>query len=144
MPVEICETRFPLLVDQFTFNVQPAGAGKHRGGFGLVRDYRVLCETAQLTTTFGRHKYAPWGAAGGQPGSPNGVAVIPAGKDEPAVWKGKLARYPLRFGDVARLVTGIGGGYGDPRQRAPDAVREDVRNGFLTPEQARTVYGVTG
>jgi N-methylhydantoinase B len=69
--------------------------------------------------------------------------VIPAGKVEPAIWKGKLARYSLKRGDVARLVTGIGGGYGDPRQRDPDAVREDVRNGFLVPEQARTIYGVT-
>jgi N-methylhydantoinase B len=136
VPVEICETRFPLLVDRFTFNVQSAGAGQYRGGFGLVRDYRVLCDSAQLTTTFGRHKYPPWGAAGGQPGSPNGVAVIPAGSREPVVWKGKLARYPLKRGDVARLVTGVGGGYGDPQLRDPEAVRDDARNGFLAPEQA--------
>ena len=141
MPVEICETRFPLLVDQFTFNCQPAGSGKYRGGLGLVRDYRVLCESAQLTTTFGRHKTAPWGGAGGQSGSPNGVAIIPAGMDEPVTWKGKLARYQLKSGDVARLVTGVGGGYGDPRQRDPEAVRADVRNGFLTPEQASAIYG---
>ncbi len=142
MPVEVCETRYPLLVEQFTFNVQPAGAGMYRGGFGLIRDYRLLSASAQLTTTFGRHKYAPWGAAGGQPGSPNGVAIIPAGASEPILWKGKLARYPLRRGDVVRLVTGVGGGYGDPRRRDPDAVREDVRNGFLTADQARMIYGV--
>jgi N-methylhydantoinase B len=132
MPVEICETRFPLLVDQFTFNLQPSGAGKFRGGFGLVRDYRVLCESAQLTTTFGRHKYYPWGAAGGGAGSPNGVAIIPAGQSEPVLWKGKLARYPLKRGDVARMVTGVGGGYGNPAERDPEAVRDDVRNGFLS------------
>jgi len=142
MPVEICETRYPLLVEQFAFNTAPAGAGKHRGGFGLVRDYRILNPTAQLTTTFGRHKYPPWGAAGGHAGSPNGVAVIPAGQAEPVVWKGKLARYPLRRGDVVRLVTGVGGGYGDPRARDPAAVREDVRNGFVTPAQAAAVYGL--
>jgi N-methylhydantoinase B len=142
MPVEVCESRYPLLVDQFTFNLQPAGAGQYRGGLGLVRDYRVLSESAQLTTTFGRHKYPPWGAAGGEAGSPNGVAVIPKGASEPAVWRGKLARYPLKRGDVARMVTGVGGGYGDPAQREPEAVRYDVRNELLSLEQAREVYGV--
>jgi N-methylhydantoinase B len=142
MPVEVCETRYPLLVDQFAFNVQPAGVGQYRGGFGLVRDYRVLSQTAQLTTTFGRHKYPPWGAAGGGSGSPNGVAVFPDGSSEPVVWKGKLARYPLKRGDVARMVTGTGGGYGDPARRDPEAVRQDVRNGLLSVEQAREIYGI--
>ena len=141
MPVEVCESRYPLLVEQFTFNLQPAGAGQYRGGFGLVRDYRILSETAQLTTTFGRHRFPPWGAAGGAPGSPNGVAVIPHGQHRPVTWKGKLARYPLKQGDVVRLVTGAGGGYGDPTQRDPRAVGEDVHNGLLTPQQAAELYG---
>jgi N-methylhydantoinase B len=142
MPVEVCESRYPLLVDQFTFNLQSAGAGQYRGGFGLVRDYRILSQSAQLTTTFGRHRFLPWGAAGGEAGSPNGVAVIPDAASEPTVWKGKLARYPLRRGDVARLVTGVGGGYGDPASRHPEAVRQDVHNEFLSVEQAREIYGV--
>jgi N-methylhydantoinase B len=142
MPVEVCESRYPLLVDQFTFNLQSAGAGQYRGGFGLVRDYRILSQSAQLTTTFGRHRFLPWGAAGGEAGSPNGVAVIPDAASEPTVWKGKLARYPLRRGDVARLVTGVGGGYGDPASRHPEAVRQDVHNEFLSVEQAQKIYGV--
>lgn len=142
MPIEVCESRYPLLVDQFTFNVQPAGAGEYRGGFGLVRDYRILSESAELTTTFGRHRFLPWAAAGGQPGSPNGVAVIPSGESEPVIWKGKLARCSLKRGDVARLVTGVGGGYGDPARRNPEAVRQDVRNELLSGEQARDIYGI--
>jgi N-methylhydantoinase B len=142
MPAEICEARYPLLVDRFTFNLTPAGAGRYRGGLGLVRDYRLLCEKAELTTTFGRHRYPPWGGAGGEEGSPNGVAVIPAGKDEPVVWRGKLARYPLRRGDVARLVTSVGGGYGDPLSRDLAFVRQDVRDELLTVADARRLYGV--
>jgi N-methylhydantoinase B len=107
-----------------------------------VRDYRIACSEAYLTTTFGRHRFPPWGAASGGNGSPNGVAVIPCGQTEPAVWAGKLARYRLRRGDVVRLITGVGGGYGNPLERDPDLVREDVRNGFLTVEQARRLYGV--
>jgi N-methylhydantoinase B len=142
MPAEICEARYPLLVDRFTFNLTLAGAGRYRGGLGLVRDYRLLCEKAELTTTFGRHHYPPWGGAGGEEGSPNGVAVIPVGKDEPVVWRGKLARYPLRRGDVARLVTSVGGGYGDPLSRDLAFVRQDVRDELLTVADARRLYGV--
>ena len=80
MPVEICETRYPLLVDRFTFNVQPAGAGSHRGGCGLVRDYRVLSQHGPAdddiwktqVPTLGRGRWAPgfgeW--RGGHPGGP--------------------------------------------------------------------------
>ena len=143
MPVEVCETRYPLLVDQFTFNTQqPAGVGRFRGGFGLVRDYRILSDQAHLTTTFGRHKYPPWGAGGGGDGSPNAVEIIPAGADEPILRRGKLARYRLRRGDVARLITGVGGGYGNPLERDPEAVRQDVRNELLTVADARRLYGV--
>ncbi|MER3514110.1 MAG: hypothetical protein C4310_06730 [Chloroflexota bacterium] len=142
MPVEVCEARYPLLVEQFSFNTQPAGAGQFRGGFGLVRDYRILCERTELTATFGRHRYPPWGGDGGQDGSPNGVAVIPAGQAKPVLWKGKLARYPLRRGDIVRLVTGVGGGYGDPLTRNPALVQADVRHGLLTVADARRLYGV--
>ena len=142
MPAEICEARYPLLVNRFTFNLTRAGAGRYRGGFGLVRDYQILSEMAELTTTFGRHLYPPWGAEGGADGSPNGVSVIPAGQDEPVLWRGKLARYPLHQGDVARLVTGVGGGYGDPWTREPALVQQDICNDLLTIEDARRLYGV--
>jgi N-methylhydantoinase B len=143
MPVEVCETRFPILVDQFTFNTrQPAGVGRFRGGFGLIRDYRILNDEAALTTTFGRHKYPPWGAGGGGDGSPNAVEIIPVGASEPVLRRGKLARYRLRRGDVARLITGVGGGYGDPLERDPVLVRDDVRNEYLTVAQAAELYGV--
>lgn len=142
MPVEVCESQFPLLVERFTFNTQTAGAGEYRGGFGLIRDYRVLCDEAKLTTTFGRHRFPPWGAAGGDDGSPNGVAVIPRDRTEPAAWQGKFARYPLQHGDVARMVTGVGGGYGDPLEREPALVSRDVRDGLLTHSEAREIYGV--
>jgi N-methylhydantoinase B len=142
IPVEVCETRYPIVVEQYAFDIVPYGAGQYRGGRGLVRDYRVLCEQALLTTTYGRHRFLPWGAAGGQDGSPNGAVVIPAGTTEPVVWRGKLARYPLQRGDLARLITGTGGGYGDPLKRPVEMVQDDVQSGYITPEQAEQVYGV--
>ncbi len=143
MPVEVCETRYPILVEQFTFNTeQAAGNGRYRGGYGLVRDYRILCEEAFLTATFGRFKYPPWGASGGGDGSPNAVEIIPRGATIPSLRRGKLARYRLARGDLARLITGSGGGYGDPLERDPDRVRNDVRDELLTPTQAAAIYGV--
>ena len=143
MPVEVCETRFPILVDQFTFNTtQPAGIGRFRGGFGLIRDYRILCDEAHLTATFGRFKYPPWGADGGGDGSSNAMEIIPAGATEPTLRAGKLARYRLRCGDVARLITAVGGGYGNPLERDPALIQDDVRNDLLTITQAKEIYGV--
>ena len=143
IPVEVCETRFPILVDQFSFNTtQPGGSGRFRGGFGLIRDYRILCQQADLTATFGRFKYPPWGADGGSDGSPNAVEIILNGATQPALRRGKLARYCLRKGDVARLITGIGGGYGHPQERDPYQVQEDVRNEYLTTTQAAAIYNV--
>ncbi len=142
MPVEVCETRYPFLVDQFAFNTaKPAGIGRFRGGFGLVRDYRILCDQADLTTTFGRFKFPPWGADGGGDGSPNAVEIIVAGDRRPSLRRGKLARHTLHQGDVARLITGVGGGYGDPSERDPSLIESDVRNEYLTRDEATEIYG---
>lgn len=143
IPVEVCEARYPILVEQYGLHIVPGGAGRYRGGRGLVRDYRVLCNEATLTTTYGRHRYPPWGAHGGYDGSPNAAAVLPAGADAPAVWRGKLARYPLRKGDLVRLITGTGGGYGDPMDRPVEAVLEDLRNKLVTLDEAEERYGVS-
>jgi N-methylhydantoinase B len=142
MPAEVCEQRYPILVEQFRFNTESAGAGRFRGGFGLVRDYRVLCRQAELTATFGRHRFLPWGADGGGKGSANTIEVYPVGSDSPAVRQGKVARYPLRRGDKVRLITGVGGGYGDPLTRAPQLVQADLRDGFIDARDARHRYGV--
>jgi len=142
MPVEICEVRYPIMVEQYKFNTQQKGIGRFRGGFGLVREYRLLCEEAVLTATFGRHRYLPWGAEGGMEGSENGVYVIKKGFSRPAVWKGKLARYSLKKGDRVKLVTGVGGGYGPPFERDPKMVQYDVENGFISIKQALSLYAV--
>lgn len=140
IPVEIAEARYGILVDQFALNVADAGAGRHRGGYGLIRDYRITADEATLTATFGRHKFLPWAVAGGQEGSRNEVRILHA--DGREVVLGKCARYALQRDEVARLVTGVGGGWGSPLERPVDDVVEDVRDGYITVEQARERYGV--
>jgi N-methylhydantoinase B len=141
IPVEVCETRYGVLVDQYGFDICEGGAGRHRGGRGLVRDYRITADEAWYTGTFGRHKFTPWAMEGGRRGSPNYTRFIFADGREPIVL-GKTARLHLKRGDVARLVTGTGGGWGDPSRRPSEAVREDVKNGYITLEMAEKDYGV--
>ncbi|MCY3835762.1 MAG: hydantoinase B/oxoprolinase family protein [Anaerolineaceae bacterium] len=143
MPVEVCETRYPIVVDQFAFNTEPGGAGRWRGGYGLIRDYRVTAESADLTATFGRFKFPPWGADGGADGSANAIEIFRAGQAEPELRTGKVARLRLATDDIARLITAVGGGYGPAPEREPQAVALDVHNETLSPADAREIYGVT-
>ncbi|MFQ6117030.1 MAG: hydantoinase B/oxoprolinase family protein [Candidatus Bipolaricaulia bacterium] len=140
IPIEVAETRYGILVDQYTLAIEEGGAGRYRGGRGLIRDYRITAEEAYLTTTFGRHKYKPWGMAQGQEGSRNYVVVLK--RDGTQEVFGKAARYRLEKGEVARLVTATGGGYGPPYERPVEEVLEDLKNGYITPQQAQKDYGV--
>ena len=142
IPVEVTETRHGVLVDQFAFNVDDGGAGQFRGGRGLIRDYRITADEAQLTATFGRFKFPPWSVGGGRPGSPNFIRVLH--RDGREVVFGKCARYRLTRGDVARLVTGSGGGWGDPARRDPARTEHDLREGMVTPAHARDVSAMSG
>ena len=140
IPVEIAETRYGILVDQYAFSIVEGGAGRRRGGRGLVRDYRAVSDEIYVTATFGRHKYLPWGVDGGLEGSRNEVRFLHA--DGREVVLGKSARYRLEKGEVARLITATGGGWGPPLERPVEAVVDDVRDGYVTVEQARRDYGV--
>jgi len=138
IPVEITETRYGVLVDQYAFHNEDGGAGRYRGGKGVVLDYAILGEEAWLTSTMGRHHFPPWSLDGAQPGSANRIEIHRPGH-APAI-TGKVTRFRLRRGDTVRLVTGSGGGCGDPRQRDRARVRADLKNGFITAEQARQHY----
>ncbi len=140
IPVEVAEQRYGVRVERFGFDIVPgAGAGRRRGGRGLVREYRICSDEALLTVAWGRHLYPPWGAAGGRDGSPNYVEVLRDGQPIGPRF-GKVSRMPLRRDDVVRLVTGSGGGYGEPREREADLVAADVRDELITPAEATEFY----
>jgi len=140
IPIEVCETRYGVLVDQFGFWIADAGAGRHRGGRGLVRDYRAVADEIYVTATFGRHKYVPWGVDQARDGSRNEVRFLHA--DGREVVLGKCARYRLEKDEVARLISGTGGGWGNPLERPIERVVEDVQDAYVTLEQAERDYGV--
>lgn len=139
IPVEVCELRYPVRVEQFALNPK-VGAGEHIGGHGLIRDYRILNSSAALTTMASRHKYAPWGLNGGRDGSPNVVEVHrkDGGFEGRATW----SHEPLDQGDLVRFISGGGGGYGDPKQRPAERVFQDWRDGYITAKEAEEEFGV--
>ncbi|MFQ6123747.1 MAG: hydantoinase B/oxoprolinase family protein [Candidatus Heimdallarchaeota archaeon] len=137
---EVYERRMPIMVDQYSLNTKDrTGHGMFRGGFGVIRDYRVLCSEANLTVTAGRSKYPCWGVAGGMPGTPN-YAVIHT-KDEKRRIR-RIAAFKMMKGDVVSLRTGGGGGWGDALSRDPERVRWDVKNEYISLEDAQNIYGV--
>lgn len=138
MPVEVAETRYPIIVEQYSLNLA-SGDGKFRGGFGLIRDYRILNSSAELTTIASRYRYCPWGINGGTDGSCNKVQVFSDGK---MAEKATFSNYIMKRNDLVRFISGGGGGYGDPYERDAQRVLEDVLNEYITLEKARDVYGV--
>lgn len=139
-PAEINEARNGLYVDRFELNLEPGGEGKFTGGRGIVMDYRVRAEDGFLTVGYTRSRYPAWGMDGGRDGSPNYVEFRPrSGEPQRFAFVSGL---PTTTDDVIRVVTGNGGGAGDPRERDPEKVRADVANGLLTQARAMEVYGV--
>jgi len=140
--VEVIEAKFPLRVRRYTLNTEGGvGAGEHRGGYGLVREYEILADGCTVHAGFGRTRNLPWGMAGGQPGSAN--ALILTREDGRSESHGRITGLNVGKGDLVALVTGGGGGWGDPAKRPRGAVAADLRKELLTPEQARDHYGYT-
>lgn len=139
IPAEVCEFRYPVLVERYSFNPK-VGAGEHIGGHGLYRDYRILNSNAELTTIASRYRIPPWGFAGGNDGSPNEVLVIrTTGEVESkATW----SHEPLVKGDLIRFISGGGGGYGDPKKRPPEKVLADWKDQYITTQEAAEDFGV--
>jgi N-methylhydantoinase B len=138
-PAEVAEARYGLYVEQLRLNDEPGGEGEHRGGKGIVLDYRVRSNGCFFTCAYTRNKHLPWPLHGGRQGSPNYAEVIRSdgGVEEYAV----VTALDVNEDDVIRIHTGDGGGYGDPQRRRRELVLEDVHNGSVTEEVARTVYG---
>lgn len=141
VPIEIAEARYGVMVDEYSLNTDGEGAGEFIGGSGVIRSYRALTDGQFATITYGRHHYVPWGLNGGEDGSPNQFYVIKQNGDIDGPY-GVFARYPLNKGDVVKLITGTGGGYGNPLDRPIAKVIDDVKNGYISFKQAEEKFGV--
>ena len=137
-PAEVAEARYGVTVDYLSFHDEDGGAGLHRGGKGVRVDYRIRSDSGWLTVAYTRSKYPPWGLEGGQPGSSNHIVIRRANgeTEKHAVVSGLV----LNKDDVIQVMTATGAGWGDPKERDKALLEEDIKNGYVTPEQARKYY----
>ncbi|MCS0673460.1 hydantoinase B/oxoprolinase family protein [Cytobacillus firmus] len=141
VPVEVAETRYGIMVDEYSLHTDGAGAGEYIGGSGVIRSYKALSDNQMVSVTFGRNKFVPWGMNDGNDGSANKVYIEKANGEVDGPF-GIYPRYPLNKGDVVKLVTATGGGYGEPFKRPAEKVAKDVKNGYITAAQAEADFGV--
>ena len=139
-PVEIIESEFPTRLMRFELIKDSGGAGRFRGGLGIVREYLNL-EDARFSIRSMKHLIPPNGCAGGGTGRPGDIWINP-GTPQAKRLPTRYADYPLRKGDIFRLDTPGGGGYGDPLAREPERVLADVEEGYISAETAERQYGV--
>ena len=139
-PVEVNEARNGIEVERLALNDEPCGAGYYRGGKGIDQRYRILGKKAWLTAGYTRSVTPPWGVHGGAEGSRNRLEILHADGSGEVV--GSACNMPLVQGDIVRIVTGNGGGYGNPKKRSRANVLSDLRNNYITSEEAVEVYGL--
>ena len=140
-PIEIIESEFPTRIERFELIRDSGGAGQFRGGLGVLREYVNLAE-ARFSIRSSKHVIPPHGAAGGKNGRTGDIVINPGTPEEKRL-PTRYADYPLKAGDVFRLETPGGGGLGDPFERDPAKVLEDVLQGYVSPEKAASEYGVS-
>jgi N-methylhydantoinase B len=126
-PVEVVESRYPLRVVRYGLREGSGGAGRHRGGLGVVREYELLDDGIEVSLWLERSKLPAWGLFGGGDGAPTRGEVEVDDAVE-LVTKANAMRLPR--GARVRVLTGGGGGYGPPDERSPEAVADDVSDGY--------------
>ena len=140
-PIEFAEMEFGVEIEAFRIHRDSGGAGRWRGGCGIVRDVRVLSDEAVIGMRIDNCRQPAFGVNGGMSGRPGRVIVNPDGPDT-----SELATMSdgnrLRKGDLVRIVTPGGGGWGAPADRPAEDVLSDVLDGFVSEEAAARDYGV--
>lgn len=137
-PVEETESNYPVMITRYELLPDSEGAGKFRGGLGLRRDYQFPQEVT-FTVLADRDRVGPHGLFGGENGSKSVYALIENGAETLLSSKTTVDLLP---GQVISYRTSGGGGYGSPTERDPQQVAEDVSNGKISNERARSVYRV--
>ena len=140
LPVEFVETRFPVRVETLGLATDSGGAGAFRGGLGYRKEIRALHD-ATFMSVADRSILSCWGVRGGRAGTPFRVTIDPGGPAE-RVMPGLCDWEPVAAGEVIRIETTGGGGWGDPLTRDPAAVALDVVQGKVSREAAERDYGV--
>jgi N-methylhydantoinase B len=140
VPIEAHERTYPFILEEFGMRCDSAGSGKWRGGLGTAKQY-LITGPCDLYLNLDRTVCHPWGVHGGGPGKPGRALVYKRGAEEPVIMC-KTTGFKLGEGDVVRVETGGGGGYGLASERPVDLVQRDLDCGYISREGAERDYGV--
>ncbi len=138
VPIEVMETKAPLLIERYGLRQDSGGTGEHPGGLGVSRAYRFLAEASALTL-IKKTKTRPWGMAGGHTGE-NCHVILRPGTDQEQITG--MVYEAMAPGEVLVNCSGGGGGWGNPLNRDPEKVLNDVRNEYISLTSAERDYGV--
>jgi N-methylhydantoinase B len=140
VPVESLELDYPFMrIEEYALRRGSSGAGTRRGGLGTRRVYRILADDVSFNCYSDRFRVEPWGLFGGLAGQPTRFSVERAGE---AITLDSKVNFPLRKDDRLIIEIAGGGGYGEPGGRDRGLVRKDLKEGLITPEEARDTYGL--
>jgi N-methylhydantoinase B len=137
-PIEDIESHFPLRVTRYELREDTAGPGRWRGGLGSIREMEMLADGGFSLEGDGS-VHPPPGLFGGGEGTPGDV-ILNAGSDREERLPSKFPYRKARAGDRLRLIGPSGGGYGDPADRDPALLREDVADGYVSEATAGERY----
>ena len=140
-PVEASEAKAPVVTVQRALRPDSGGAGKFRGGLGVIQQVELLTP-AMYQSQIERTQCAPWGLLDGRAGAPNGVTIQRADGSVETFASGKVNPIRLDVGDSYTTLVGGGGGFFSPLEREPERVLADVRAGYVSLESAERDYGV--
>jgi N-methylhydantoinase B len=139
-PTESIELEAPVLVRHYRL-IDDVAPGEFRGGAGIDFEFEVLEPNTTITARgMDRLYFQPWGREGGHPGVVARAVLNPGSPQAEII--GRIDVLHPAEGDVLGITSPGGGGYGDPAKRNPELVARDVRNGFITSEEAASEYGV--
>ena len=139
-PIEAAEIEYPIRIERYEFLPDSGGAGKWRGALALRRDIRCLIDRITLARYADRQEFPPFGLLGGKEGTTGRLLLNPARPGERRLKSKGLDT--LAGDDLVSMRLPGGGGYGPPRERDPELVAQDVRDGKVSVEAAARDYGV--
>jgi N-methylhydantoinase B len=141
IPTELMELDYPVRLQAYGLAADTGGAGKYRGGLGVMREWIYLGDRpANLSVRSDRRDYPPYGLAGGLHGGASSLIINPGMPNERML--DTKVTTTLRPGDVLRHIQAGGGGWGSPLERDSEAVVRDVMNEKVSIEKAAELYGV--
>ncbi len=140
-PIEAVETKFPVRVERYELAQDSGGPGTFRGGLGVRRQWRILSEESIINLRTDRFKFSSPGIFGAKPAHPSAASLQSEGGTVRPLTS-KVAGLRLKNGDLLSMEFAGGGGWGDPRKREGERVRQDVVRGYVSRQAARDDYGV--